>query len=290
MTSGRDVLAEIERLIAGEGIVLPDAGDAAPRDLPPILDRVDAPRAARDRAVRLRAGLREMLEALVASDDDGDEMEILEALDDVTDAYLAALPRVDLARCPFTGATATLAIDTYGLDGPWWNALAVLRPVEARPATLVAVTGALQVTEPVERTRHLAKPGPGAPYVLPRLLAVEGVRAVIRAVAVGRHLGWTIAYFAERYPADAQRANDWGADHYPVGDGWDSVVEDTDAHDFDLAPWIEQGRLAWIAPGDASLTPRTTTEGCPYLDLPGVHALQRIEAGEVWTGDALPGA
>jgi len=142
----------------------------------------------------------------------------------------------------------------------------------------------------VERTRHLAKPGPGAPYVLPRLMAVEGVRAVIRAVAVGLHLGWTVTYFAERYPADAQRANDWGADHYPVGDGWDSVVEDADAHDFDFAPWIERGRLAWIAPGDATLTPRTTVQGCPYLDLPGVRALQRVEGEDVWTGEELPGA
>lgn len=291
MTSDRDVMADIERLLAGEGVALPEAGDGPALEVPAPAERVESARAPRDRAVRLRAGLRDMLDELIESDDPGgDEMELLEALDDVTGAYFAALPRIDLARCPFTGTTATLAIDTYGLDGPWWNALAALRPVEARPPTLVAFTGALHLGDSVERTRHLAKPGPGVPYVLPRLMAVEGVRAVIRAVAVGGHLGWAVTYFAERYPAGAQRANDWGADHYPIGDGWDSVVEDTDPHDFDLAPWIERGRLAWIAPGDATLTPRTTVEGCPYLDLPGARALQRIEGADVWTGDALPGA
>ncbi|MFA7250051.1 MAG: hypothetical protein WC273_10520 [Dehalococcoidia bacterium] len=290
MTSDRDVLAEIERLLAGEGVALPEAAEGPGLPLPDIHERIDSPRAARDRAARLRAGLRDMLEELVESDDDGDEMEILEALDDATEAYLAALPRVDLARCPFTGVTATLAIDTYGLDGPWWNALAVLRPVEARPVTVIAVTGALHLNQPVERTRHLAKPGPGAPYILPRLLAVEGVRAVIRAVRIGAHLGWTITYFAERYPPGAQRANDWGADHYPLGDGWDAVVEDTDAHDFDLAPWIDRGLLSWIAPGDATLTAHGTVEGCPFVGLPGVRTLQRVEGADVWTGDPLPGA
>jgi len=288
MTSDRDVMADIQRLLAGEGVALPEAaptGDGIP--LPEAFDGIESPRAARDRAVRLRAGLRTMLDDLVESEDDGDEMELLEALDDVTDAYLAALPRIDVARCPFTGATATIAIDTYGIDGPWWNALAALRPVETRPATLVAFTGALRLTEGVERTRHLVKPGPGAPYVLPRLLAHEGVRAVIRAVGVGAHLGWTITYFAERFPADAPRANDWGADHHPTADGWDAVPDHGEVRDFDLARWIEGGRLAWIAPGDATLTPRGTTDGCPYLGLAGVRSIQRVEGGEVWTDAAL---
>jgi len=288
MTGERRLPADIERLLAGEGIELPEPAAGPGLPLPEIAEHIDTPRRVRDHAVRLRAGLRERLDELVESNDEGDEMELLAALDDVTDAYLRALPRVDLARCPFTGVTTSLAIDTYGLDGPWWNALAALRPVEARPPTLVAFTGALQLGAPVERTRHLAKPGPGAPYVLPRLLAVEGVRAVIRAVAVGAHLGWTVAYFAERFPQDAQRANDWGADHYPIGTGWDAVTEDTDTHDFNLAPWIERGRLAWIAPGDATLTPRTTPDGCPFLALPGPHALQRVEGADVWTGPALP--
>jgi hypothetical protein len=288
MTGDRDVMADIEQLVTGGGGTLPEAattGEGLP--LPALVDRIASPRADRDRAVRLRAGLRVMLEDLVESHEDDDEMELLEALDDVTDAYLAALPRVDVARCPFTGVTATIAIDTYGLDGPWWNALAALRPVEARPATLVAFTGALRLAAEVERPRHLVKPGPGVPFVLPRLMAVDGVRAVIRAVAVGAHLGWTIAYFAERFPEDAARANDWGADHYPLADGWDAVPDSGEVRDFDLAPWIERGRLAWIAPGDATLTPRTTVEGCPFVGLAGERGIQRIEGDDVWS-DAPP--
>ena len=281
MTNEQELRGEIERILAGD-VPLPEAassGDGLP--VPTPSDTIDTPRAARDRAVRLHAGLREQLDDLVHSEDDGDELELLAALEAATDAYLDALPRIDLARCPFTGVTATLAVDTFGLDGPWWHYLAALRPVEARPATLVAFTGALRLTEPVEHTRALVKPGPGVPYVLPRLLADGTVRAVIRAVAVGAHLGWVVTYFAER-PTDAPRANDWGADHYPLGEGWDSVIEDGDAHDFDLAPWIERGRLAWIAPGDATLTPRTTLDGCPYVGLAGERGLQRIDGADVW--------
>ncbi|MEI7926810.1 MAG: hypothetical protein WCI61_11580, partial [Chloroflexota bacterium] len=185
MTSERDLMAEIDRLLAGD-VALPEAATTGEALVPPpVADRIDSPRAARDRAVRLHAGLREMLDELIEGDADGDEMPLLLALDDATEAYLDALPRVDLARCPFTGATATIAIDTYGLDGPWWNYLAALRPVEARPPTLVAFTGALRLADRVERTRHLVKMGPGVPYVLPRLMAVDGMRAVIRAVGVG---------------------------------------------------------------------------------------------------------
>lgn len=286
MTAERDLMAEIDRLLAGD-VALPEpatTGEALA--VPEAAERLDSPRAARDHAVRLRAGLRAALDELIESDEDGDEWPLLVALEDATAAYLAALPRVDVARCPFTGATATIAIDTYGLDGPWWNYFAALRPMETRPATLVAFTGALRLAATVERTRNLVKPGPGVPYLLPRLLAVEGVRAVIRAVAVGDHLGWVVSYFAEHFPADAPRANDWGTDHYPAGDGWDAVPDHGEVRDFDLAPWIERGRLAWIAPGNATLTPRTTVQGCPFLGLPGERGIQHVEGDDVWADTA----
>ncbi len=284
----------------------PPTPGAAPGPTPAAV--IVDPATARHHAMLTRAGLREQrdrvtdaLAAVRAPSEIGvpatpEQRTALEAyarvvrdaLDEATDAYFAALPRVPVARCPFTGAVAAIAIDTYGIDGPWWNYQAALRPVEARPATLLAFTGALALREPVETTVHLVKPGPGAPYVLPRLLALDGVQAVVRAVAVGRHLGWTITYFAERRPPETQGANDWGMDCYRVGGGWDTVPEDFDARDFDLAPWIERGRLAWIAPGDESATLRREVAGCPYVGLAGERNIQRVQDGKVWAPTVAP--
>jgi hypothetical protein len=266
------------------------------------------PEVARRQAVLSRTGLREQRDRVVdalavarrpSSDEPvatPDQVAALraydtivrDALDEATEAYLLALPRVPVARCPFTDEIAAIAIDTYGLDGPWWDYQAALRPVEARPATMIAFTGALHLDLPVEETVHLVKPGPGAPYVLPRLLGVPGVQAVIRGTAVGRHRGWTVCYFAASRPAETQGANDWGADHYRVGGGWDTVPEDFDPRDFDLTPWIEQGRLAWIAPGDESATLRREVEGCPYLGVAGTHEVQRVQDGVVWAPSVAP--
>lgn len=118
-----------------------------------------------------------------------------------------------------------------------------MRPEEELPETLIAFTGALRLADDVEFTPFLVMPGPGAPYVLPRLLDQEGVRAVVSSVAIGAHQGYVIAYFAESPPDGAQRANDWGSEIYRLPDasgedGWDTVIEVGDTYDFELGPWI----------------------------------------------------
>ncbi len=56
--------------------------------------------------------------------------------------------------------------------------------------------------------------------------------------------------------------------------------------DFDLMPWVNRELLTWIAPGDASLTLRQGLGGCPYVNLPGTRALQRIQYGTIRTAAA----
>ncbi len=51
--------------------------------------------------------------------------------------------------------------------------------------------------------------------------------------------------------------------------------------DFDLAPWIEQGKVFWIAPGDESMTLRSDVQGCPYLNLLGSREFVSICRGKV---------
>ena len=255
---------------------------------------VAAERSARAAQLRtyeaLRVSVHEIATRLdAAADPDlaGFERRALARAEDIRAAYLEALPRVALSRCPHTNAELRIAIDTTDIDGLWWDYFAPVRSAERVLPTLYAVTGALALRGAPARTSFLVKPGPAAPCVLPRLLERPAVRAVVSAVAIGKHQGYVVAYYSTDYLRGEKRANDWGANEYRVYDergepaGWDSVAEDEREMDFALAPWIERGKLAWIAPGDAALRLETAARGCPFLDLGGSRQIQRIEEGRI---------
>ncbi len=202
-----------------------------------------------------------------------------------TQQYLASLPRPAVARCPFTDVVVHHSVDTGGLDGPWWDYGWPQRPVETLPPTFFAFTGALRLGAPLPDLERLAKPGPEAPFVVPRLLRAEGMRAVLSSLSVAGWPAWTITYFVRQAPA-IERFNDWGAPRYWLDGGlgveWDSMTEDAEPLDFELAPWIDRGALLWIAPGDGDARLQSTTVGCPYLGLPGRRTFLRVQAGTAW--------
>jgi len=199
--------------------------------------------------------------------------------------YHRRLPRPAVARCPHTGAVVHHSVDTGGIDGPWWRYESPLRPPEELPSTFFAFTGALRLADPLPKLDWLVKPGPEAPFVVRRLLLLEGMKAVVSALPVGGWDGWAITYFSDR-PRTVERFNDWGASRYWVDGGrgveWSSVSEDAEPIDFELGPWIERGSLQWIAPGDAEMRLQSTTAGCPYLGLPGRRTFQRVQYGTSW--------
>lgn len=201
--------------------------------------------------------------------------------------YLELLPEIRLSRCPHSGAELVVLMDTYDLDGLWWRYHGPLRITGERPPTLIALTGAVALGGTPPRAPFLVKPGPGAPYVIPRLLRFPGVIAVLSQVAVGSHTGYAISYFAASPDGELARANEWGSNGFTrVGaDGrleWGAVPEDPSELDFDLGPWLEQGKLRWIAPGDRDLRLQIGQAGCPYLGLAGRRDYVRIEDGRVW--------
>lgn len=203
------------------------------------------------------------------------------------DAYAGLLPRLALARCPFTGEVLHHPIDAAGLDGMWWEYHAMSRKLEKQaPRTFFSLQGAMRLESPVEDTPFLVKPGPGAPFVLPRLLADPGVRAVVSSLSVGRHEAYPIVYFKQG-DAPLDRPNEWGRNRFEVVEdgsyGWGEHFEDPDGYDYALAPWIEQGRVSWVARGDATLTLRSTVDDCPYLQLGGPRQPQHVEDGRAWT-------
>jgi hypothetical protein len=215
-----------------------------------------------------------------------------EELSRLADEYEAGLPRLPLSRCPVTGFEMRHTFDPYGLDGLWWDLYSPRRPLLERLYTCQAITGAVRLTPPIERFPFVAKPGPGLPYVIPHLLSLDPVQAVLNSLPVGRHAAYCVAYFTPDEMDGVEWPNDWGTNRRwgmggESGPGWCSADDGESGWDFDLRPWIEKGKLLWIAPGDESLTLRAGVQDCPYLNLQGERRMQRVYDGEVWFEDEL---
>jgi hypothetical protein len=207
----------------------------------------------------------------------------------VARAYVDAVPILAVARSPLSGEVFETSLDTFGIDGLWWAYDNEFRPYVPRPPDLYGFTGALKVDGPLPAFSLKAMPGPDVPFVLPALLDHPSMVAVVSAVRVGTHVGFPITYWAApgSVPGDAERVDDWGIRSFTFqrADGSMASGHATQADgdkDFELRPWLESGRLSWIAPGDASLTLRTGADGCPYVDLPGERRRRYIQEGDTW--------
>jgi hypothetical protein len=63
--------------------------------------------------------------------------------------------------------------------------------------------------------------------------------------------------------------------------GWQEWIPEPGDYDFDLLPWINGGKLLWIAPDDDSLAIKSDP-ACPYLNLSGNRFCQVVSEGQVW--------
>ena len=118
-------------------------------------------------------------------------------------------------------------------------------------------------------------------------MAHPGMVAVISSIRVGRHVGLPVCYYADPQPMDLERVDDWGIRSFtfqrPDGSmASGHAVQADEDKDFDLRPWLESGRLRWIAPGDEALELRTGADGCPYVDLPGERRRRYLQEGKTW--------
>ena len=203
------------------------------------------------------------------------------------DAYLDGLPIVPISRSPLSGEVFETAIDTFGIDGLWWAYDYEYRVHVPAPDDLFAWTGALKVDGPLPDWSLKAMPGPDVPFILPRLMALPGMTAVISSIQVGPHVGFPICYYADPIPHGGERVDDWGIRSYTYQrpDGSLASAHSTQADedkDFELRPWLQGGRVWWIAPGDDSLELHQGVDGCPYLDLPGERRRRYVQEGDTW--------
>ncbi|MGE0761630.1 MAG: hypothetical protein AB7O38_31770, partial [Pirellulaceae bacterium] len=204
--------------------------------------------------------------------------------------YQQGLPVLALSRCPFTGKVWSHSLDIYGIDGFWWNCYQPIRRLdEPLGGQFYAFRGAVASAPQVPTAPFLVEPGPELPFVIGRLMAFPSVVAVISHVRVGELDAYPVVYFASEELSPEERTNDWATDSFSFRgpQGHFEQRQYFDAEDeflYDLAPWVEQQRVRWIAPGDESLTIRTGTIGCPYLQLPGRPCVWRSKAGKIWWG------
>lgn len=233
---------------------------------------------------------------MLAQRDDNEEIlvkmeEMQIKLNEMRDKYEDNLPVLPLSRCPFSNEVVYHSIDPYGLEGLWWNYDAPVRKLENLPAAYFALDGAVTLQGQVESAPFLCKPGAGVPAVLPRLLNIDGIKAVISLVPIGTHQGYAIFYFASHAAPGLIRVNTWGSRQYTFIDSqnmlrWGESSLSIDDYDFELGKWIESGKLLWIKPGDESLDLHSSAGDCPYVGLQGNRELQRIERGKVWSGES----
>jgi len=231
---------------------------------------------------RLRKIIEQLSYDLEAAEDD-DKLEThlikehtktLDELKKFEDDYIAGLPKVAISRCPFLEETFNISIDTFGLDGFWWNMEYPIRPYEKESNTFFAITGSVNITGEVPNIPFPVKPGPAVPWVSPRLLVEENIIAVLSYIKIGNYDAYVTVYFSKDKTIEIERINTWGTDNYLAEDTDGLAVSGTtydneEEYDFDIAPWIEKGKLKWISPNDTNLKLKTTIENCPYLNLEG---------------------
>jgi hypothetical protein len=239
---------------------------------------------------RLRAELDELRPRLDADEDNDDlllaEDALIDQLLELRLHYADGLPVADLSRCPFSGLRFGYPLDSFGLDGPWWDYGDPVRPDYPLPASVYAITGAVALNGAPEPASFVASPGPVVPYVIPRLLDLDGSVAVLSSLPIGPHAAYAIIYYSHPAAPGRPVVNEWASNRWYFNSlvdepGWDSQPLLAEQLDFNLEPWLAGERLLWIAPGDPNLVPHKGVEGCPYLDLVGTTEPQWLYEGGV---------
>jgi hypothetical protein len=114
-----------------------------------------------------------------------------------------------------------------------------------------------------------------------RLLRLPGMIAVLTQLDLEcGYRAWVISYWSREEIPPVRLHQRWlRMDHwFTNARGKASWTIANDLWDFDLAPYLADGRLRWIEPGDERHRVRAHGEGpsCPFVGLPGDRRPQVI--------------
>jgi len=201
--------------------------------------------------------------------------------------YYEELPRITASCCPFDGKPLVRTFDPFGFDGFWWQPDAM--PPELPACTHFCVLrGAVHFQGKKPRGGAFeVHPGPEVPYVIPRLLEMEGMIAVIsQTEMLAGYRVFLIAYFARRRPPVQELTADWPRKIFTYTTDFGEVGWQfpNDPWDFELRPWALEGKLRWCLPGsDNTGLSDDPPEQCPYLAIEGQRTRIVIKGEHFWT-------
>jgi hypothetical protein len=195
-------------------------------------------------------------------------------MDQLERQYYASLPVVNLTCCPFDHLPLRRTFDPHGVNGFWWK---VGRSTSEPPACehYCLLRGAVSyqgLAVPGTGSWWEMQPGPEVPYVIPRVLSLDGMVAVMgRVEMTSGYVAYPIGYFsaAPQHPEDLAAAWCQNNHSYISRAGQAAWRTDNDPWDFDLQPWIDAGKVLWCPPGSSNTIVVGPPEPCPYLNLPG---------------------
>jgi hypothetical protein len=211
-----------------------------------------------------------------------------ERLLELPQKYADALPVFVLGRCPVCSQPLRGPFDPWGFDGFWW--VPKLRGKVAAPTGCEhfrVLLGAVSLRgQPVIAGPYEAQLGPDTPYVVPRLLELPTMVAAVHSVPMEPgYLAFPIAYFSRQIPPIGSLTQGWIETRYSYEDanGRHVWTIRNDRWDFDLAPWIANGRVKWTMPDNAEALIAPSKGDFPYANPSAVCLPQVAESNRVRT-------
>lgn len=220
------------------------------------------------------------------------------------------LPWVLVARCPFCSSPIWMQVGIFSLaSGFWFRAYSDGRD-EVWEETICAhfffVDGALNLNghRPTEakpwhpsrerdmRAWHYIWMAAEVPFVLPRVLALPGMRAVLHdfPIADGKYAAYPITYFTEQRPPVEDFGIPWARKlYYDTRSGYSTRGKRADQQDFDLERWAAQLFGLDASQPDYPVVPLAQL-GFPYRNLAGRKHPYVIREGRVYNRAARPQA
>jgi len=197
----------------------------------------------------------------------------LEAADAAETAYFHGLPVLPMGCCPFDGRPLLRSFDPFDFDGPWWRPDA--SPEEPPPCPhFCCLVGAVSFQGRQPRVPDgSVYVGGDIPFVIPRLLELEGMVAVVSQLDM--HNGcrsYPLAYFAARRPPPERLTAGWARSEfvYTTQLGLHRWRISEELWDLDLGSWIRRKKVLWCPPDSANdRLSDAPPEECPFVDLPG---------------------
>ncbi len=210
---------------------------------------------------------------------------LLRRTEKLLDDYWNWIPDVSLSRCPFCGAEMVHCFDPVDLKGFWWmdrTQQPCAEPSSCEHFRLLSgavnLNGLIPESGPFE-----CRPGPDAPFVIPRILERKGMTAVISISSMKcGYIAYPIAYFSEEQIPGGLLTQSWAQKEYwfTLDDGrtgWNII---NDSYDFDLLPWLRNGKVRWME-GDRVNSETAVPEKCPFLNIEGTKKTQILIDNEL---------